>query len=860
MERGFLLEATYRIERGRPVVHLFGVDDAHHSFVVRDTRARPSFFIPARDREKAERILAEIRNPDGFPRVGGRAWRTLEGEPANEIELAVPPDVPPLRERLRDEGIVCHEADVPFVTRYLIDLGVRGAMRLEGPSRPGRRVHRVFQDPAIHPAEWAPELAFLSLDVETDARAAEVRACAFHGRAASGARYAEAHALARPDHAERPAALEEGGIEAACFYHSTERELLGAILSRVRELDPDILTGWNLIGFDLAVLDRACRRWDLPFHLGRADLPVRLRPADENWMTGRASVPGRAALDAMDLVRGAFVRLDDYSLDTAARAILGEGKRIEPENRRGEIERMYREDLVQLLLYNLADARLVFDIVVEMRLLELAVQRVRLTGLPLERGGASIAAFDLLYIGALHREGIVAPSVEQVPPASWWAGRAAGPPTFEPASEIAIGGEVLDSVPGIHPHVWLFDFRSLYPSVILTFNIDPLAHQKAWQEVGASSLADGRSWGAEPGKGERGEAEARGEASPPASMGALGRGRFVRAPNGALFSREEAILPAIIARLLSARREARERDDTTASTAIKILMNSFYGVLATPRCRFHDLRVSNAITTFGQAILHWTRDELEAMGHSVIYGDTDSLFALARVERDGGGMPGADLRRKVEAEGRRVVESLNASLAAWVRREYGVESRLELIFERTFLKLFLPSHRGSSEGSKKRYAGLVETPSGAELVIAGLESVRRDWTPLARNFQRELLRLVLEEQPVEEFVRGFVRDLQEGRKDGELVYRKTLRKPLASYDRTSPPHVKAARMMEGNHGRVIAYVMTRLGPQPVGRITAPLDHEHYLERQIRPIADAVLMHVGKSLDGILGRGDQIGLW
>ncbi|MFH1143292.1 MAG: DNA polymerase II [Candidatus Eisenbacteria bacterium] len=825
MQRGFILDALYRVENGRPIVYLFGVGEQGGSFVVRDARVRPSFFFEMRDLDRVQRILQAGTSTGGFPRVLTGRWMTMRGAPAGEIEVAVPTDVPPLRTRLRQAGVACHEADLPFVTRYLIDRGLRGALRIEGRATRGERVARVYRDPTLYPDDWMPSFSVLSLDIETDPGALYIRSFALYGKFAHGGAVAEVHAVPLPSHEARPDSIESKEERAPCYYHRDERHLLRALLRRVADIDPDVLTGWNLIGFDLSVLERAFGRLGLPFRLGRANLPCRVQPASENWMTGRASVPGRAVTDGLDLVRGAFVRLDDYSLDTAARTILGEGKTLVDQDRGAGIERLYREDLPRFLAYNLTDARLVMEILDKLDLVTLAARRSLLTGLPIGRTGASIASFDFLYIAALHERGIVAPSVDAAP-------EALRAPPADPAEAfeepVAIGGHVLDSVPGIHEQVWLFDYRSLYPSVILTFNIDPLGYLTVDQSAAGRVSRD---------------------FSPPEGLfPASGEGP-IRAPNGAFFPRDEAILPGILRRLMPAREESRRRGDLVSATAIKILMNSFYGVLATPRCRFHDLNVSNAITTFGQRILLWTRDHLETLGHRVLYGDTDSVFVAA-------GLPDA---REAQQRGEEVLALLNEALREWIREEYRVEVSLQLRFERHFIKFFIPSQRGAGEGSKKRHAGLVQTPAGPELVVTGLESVRRDWTVLAKDFQRHLLFLVLQGEPVEEFVRGTVQDLRAGRRDGDLIYRKSLRKALAAYDRTSPPHVKAARLMHGGHGRVIRYVMTTAGPQPIGFVTAGLDYEHYLEKQLRPIADSILIHAGTDMETILGRR-QLGLF
>jgi DNA polymerase-2 len=196
-------------------------------------------------------------------------------------------------------------------------------------------------------------------------------------------------------------------------------------------------------------------------------------------------------------------------------------------------------------------------------------------------------------------------------------------------------------------------------------------------------------------------------------------------------------------------------------------------------------------------------------------------------------------------------------------REFGVASHLELEFEKVYARFFMPEVRSGETGSKKRYAGLIGGASGeeGELELVGLEAVRRDWSAVARRFQRELLARVFHDQPLAEFVREFVAALRAGRYDDELVYRKAIRKPLAAYTKTTPPHVKAARKQAEGAGRIVTYVMTAAGPEPAGETTAPPDYEHYVSQQLRPIADAVLRWVGEpEFDEIIGARRQLSLF
>jgi DNA polymerase-2 len=445
--------------------------------------------------------------------------------------------------------------------------------------------------------------------------------------------------------------------------------------------------------------------------------------------------------------------------------------------------------------YNLADARLAGAIVARLQLVELTVARSRLTGLPPERVSASIAAFDSLYLVELHRRGVVAPALAR----------------DARLSEPTGGGHVLEPLPGLHDNVIVLDFRSLYPSLMRTFQIDPLNLLRA---------------------GTRDEPD------------------LIVAPNGARFRRTPAPLAEILTHLTSARRAAQAAGDGTRSQAIKILMNSFYGVLGTPACRFYEAQLANAITGFGRTLLLWSRDFIEASGRRVLYGDTDSLFVAS-------GLTDAQAARRA---GQALAGALQQALAQHVARTWGVVSQLEPQFERLYRRLVLPSMRHTEAGARKRYVGLVDTASGPQVVFVGMEAVRGDWTELARRAQRELYARLFAEEPVAEYLVALLAELRAGRLDAQLVYRKALRKALDDYTATTPPHVAAARKL----GRVargrVAYVMTVAGPEPTRAHVSRLDHEHYVQRQLRPIAEPVLALLGLDFDALSGGAHQLRLF
>ena len=770
-DRGFLLHVFHRTQG--PDTVLFGVGrlESGGTFAFADHRDSPAFYVRAGDAATA-RVCAG--RDDTVEPCG---WTTMDGEPVVRVRSRRLNGLRQVARRLHEDEIRTYEADVGLGRRYLADRGIAGPVEIEGPWRPGTGVDRVYIDPELRPGDWVPELSVLALDIETTPDASEVLAASLVG-SGTAAGVEEVHISGVP----APGDPDYLGC------HDGERALLTALGDRIRALDPDVLTGWNLVDFDLTVLQRRFRALALPFNLGRSSDSSWYQEG-EIWGGSRMVVHGRQVLDALHLIRGTLQRFDDYRLETVARQVLGRGKRFAGGGDAGEsmpevILRAYREDRTAFCEYCLEDSRLVRDLLEAEGLIELTLRRSVLTGLPLERAWGSVGAFEFLYISELHKRGKVAPTngVDR-------AGLGGAP-----------GGLVMPAAAGLYRNVFVFDFKSLYPTIIRTFNIDPLAHVEARMRGGAS--------------GEE----------------------FITAPNGARFAREPGILPRLLERFFESRDRAKAAGDELASYAYKIVMNSFYGVLATESCRFAEGQLAGAITGFGHYFLRWTRDLLRENGCRVLYGDTDSVFVDAGLPEDidpAGGI----------ARGRELCAWINGRLAEHIEAEHGVQSVLDLEFEKLYLRFFLPPVRdGGDRGRAKGYAGLRAGEQGAgEVEIVGMEAVRRDWTDLARNLQRELLARLFRDAPgaeIEAEVGEWIRSLRAGERDGDLVYRKALRKPVEGYTSTSPPHVTAARMLPNPSG-LIQYVITRDGPQPLGLVGTPLDYEHYVEKQIAPIARTI---------------------
>ncbi len=570
------------------------------------------------------------------------------------------------------------------------------------------------------------------------------------------------------------------------------------------EHDPDAIIGWNLVQFDLRVLRDHSQRLQVPLRLGRGGAEMEWREHGGRGNHYFAAAAGRLIIDGIEALRSATWSFPSFSLENVAQTLLGEGKAIDnPYQRMAEIDRMFAEDKPALARYNLKDCELVTRIFARTELLTFLLERATVTGLAADRSGGSVAAFEHLYLPLMHRQGFVAPNLGERQP------------------EASPGGFVMNSQPGLYESVLVLDYKSLYPSIIRTFLIDPVG------------LIDGLR-------------QPDDEQSIPGFRGAR-------------FSRTRHCLPAIVERVWEGRETAKREHNKPLSQALKIIMNAFYGVLGSSGCRFFDTRLASSITLRGHEIMRRTRELIEAQGHAVIYGDTDSTFVWLRK---------AHSDDEAALIGRQLVQHINDWWRVYLQSEYGLGSALELQYETHFRRFLMPTIRGAEEGSKKRYAGLITRPDGSDgMVFKGLETVRTDWSPLAQRFQQELYQRIFHRQPHGEYVRDYVRRTLAGELDELLIYRKRLRRRLDDYQRNVPPHVRAARLADDyndrqgrprqyQNGGWISYLMTVAGPEPLETRSSAVDYDHYVTRQLQPVADAILPFVGDDfaslVDGQLG--------
>ncbi|ODU18821.1 MAG: DNA polymerase II [Variovorax sp. 67-131] len=651
----------------------------------------------------------------------------------------------------------------------------------------GRADGATIVDCRLKPApEFRPVLKMVSLDIETSQDEA------LYSIALDGLQDRVVFMLG-----EAPPGPGEP-MDFSLVYCPTRKAMVESLNDWFERNDPDVVIGWNVIQFDLRVLQKTANDCGMQLLLGRERRPIewRTHPGKQGYLF--APTPGRVIIDGIDALKAAMWSFPSFSLETVSQALLGEGKAIGDEyDKMAEIERRYQEDKPALALYNIRDCELVLRIFDKAKLLQFVMERAQTTGLQADHFGGSIAAFSHHYLPRMHRLGYVAPNVGEI------------------ASKAFPGGYVMDSKPGFYDSVVVLDYKSLYPSIIRTFLVDPVG------------LVEGT------------------HAGDPAMV--------VKGPQGTVFSRERHCLPEIVTTLWRARDEAKRVGNEPLSQALKLLMNSFAGVLGAADCRFFNPKLVSAVTLRGHEMMKLTREFVQSRGYEVIYGDTDSIFVwLKRTHTN----------EEAHAVAANLVRDINDWWTGSLRDEQGLDNFLEIEFDTHYRKFFMPTIRGSDVGSKKRYAGLsVDAKGKEEMVYRGLEMARSDWTPLARQFQEGLLSRIFQGEPYKEFVSDYAQSTLAGEKDDLLIYRKRLRHRLDAYLVNVPPQVRAARIADEYNARIgrpmqyqsggwIRYVMTRNGPEPLETRHSRIDYEHYLSKQLQPIADAILQPVGESFTAL----------
>jgi DNA polymerase-2 len=783
MTPGFLLTRHWQ-DTAQGIRLDFWISTAEGPLQVSIHQQKAIFFISQTDVSRAEQLLAGW----GGVTIKPLDLQSFKFEAISGVYFDTQQKLYRARDLFAQHQLPAYEADIRPVERFLNERFITASIDVDaGYSQ------RVIDNVRLQPGSYLPQFTVMSIDIESDYQTDALFSVAFVTPTTN-----------------KTLIIGQGRDNELIEFVDDESALLRRWIEWVEKTDPDIFIGWNLVNFDFRLLQKKSQALGIPLAVGRAGSVPIWRKAQTETEHYFITIPGRVVLDGIDVLKSATWSFSSFSLESVGRELLGRGKLIESGEKKDpmfkpkEIKRQFEQDKHALAAYNLEDCQLVWDIFGKTDLINFSIERARLTGLEMDKVGGSVAAFENLYLPRLHRKGFVAPNIGD------YQGDLSAP-----------GGYVMDSQPGLHDSVLVLDYKSLYPSIIRTFKVDPYARIAAMHAAPED---------------------------------------VVVGFDGASFSKTENILPAIIEHLWRARDQAKQDSNAALSQAIKIIMNSFYGVLGTTGCRLHDSRLTSSITKRSHEIILQTVKLIEAEGYEVIYGDTDSVFVSLQKACE---------NSRAEKIGDRLVGIINRYWQDQLDRDYGIQSYLEMEFETHFNQFFMPTVRGSDQGSKKRYAGLIDDGLGNRIIhYKGLETVRTDWTELARNFQKTLYQLVFDGEEHEDYILQTVAELRSGKFDDQLVYRKRLRKKLSEYLKNIPPHAQAAIKAEAIFKQTkqpsryrnkswIEYVITVSGAETLECQQSGLDYDHYIEKQLTPIVDTILNAIGNSMEAITSQQQNL---
>ena len=521
--KGFIIYQDYTEIDNQLYIQLFGRLENGQSFASLNI-LNPYFFIKTSNLDKAKKLLSKFK-------VEKTNLKTFQGEEVTKISGYNMPDINKLGSALRSLEINTFESDIKPYYRFIIDNDLLGSIEIEGDYDMSERVDRIYKNPIIKPSNFFPDLKVISIDLESS-NDGNLFCIGLYGK-----------------EYKRNFMITEQKLSNT-INCKDEADCLEKFKAELLKLDPDIITGWNIADFDFKYLQELFRKNKIQFDIGRTNTNVRLKIQDNFFKPSTVDIPGRQVLDGLSLIKDPFIQeapsikhadFDTYSLEDVSQAILGEGKHLKGKGRHKEIEELYKskKDQQKLVDYNLQDCKLAFDILIKTKMLDLAIERSQLTGMPFDKMTASIVAFDSLYIREARKRGLVSQSTE-----------------YGKKDSKILGGYVKEPKAGIYQNVLVLDFKSLYPSIITTFNIDPASFIKK-KEKGA-----------------------------------------IESPNGAYFRNTQGILPDIIQKLHQAREKAKKENRELSSYALKIIMNSFYGCLASQNSRYFDFDLASSITQF----------------------------------------------------------------------------------------------------------------------------------------------------------------------------------------------------------------------------------------------------------------------
>ncbi len=684
-----VITSSYFNENGLPVIEIFGRNVEGESFALLYRKFLPYFYAidPTEDELRRLKSVEEMVSIEEK-----KLWYKGKARKAVKFTVKSPWRVPEFRRNISEMNRIL-AADIPFHFRFFYDLDLGSCVKFSGEEIKSDKFtvdHVVNIDSVEKVGDFLPPLKVLSFDIENSIKTQQLYVIgytfSFKGKYTDGAIYGE------------------------------PRDILDKFIQLVKKEDPDIITGYNIDGYDLPFLEKLADKENISMYLGR-DNSTPQRIQDQFWR-----IHGRVVADAWWNVKRE-IHPKQESLAYVSQELLNESK--------GDVDRLsidqeWQKDKDRVVKYCIKDSLLALKILEKIGVIEKYENMSTVSMIPLDDvwNSGNSTLIDSLVIREADRKNIAVPMNNF---------------TNQNADKIE-GGYVHSIEAGLYDMVAVMDFKSMYPSLMIKYNI-----------CFTTISPDGD----------------------------------VISPNGTKFVSakiERGLIPELLERLMKTRDnyKAMMKKETdpdkkryldSMQSQVKILMNSFYGVFASSFYRFTDQNIGSSITAFARETIKGIIADFTSNGIQVVYGDTDSIFIKT---------------------GRATVDEavdLSNGLTDEVSKKLGIIIEVERVLDPLF-----------SHGAKKRYAGKILFPKqdSGNIVVRGYEIRRTDSFDLQSEALMEIFNFILDRDVNGALRRAkeIVSDIKSGRVETDkLVISRTVKDFEFYKAMDSLANVQAAKKM-----------------------------------------------------------------
>jgi DNA polymerase elongation subunit (family B) len=776
--KAYVLDITYKVLNNKAVIHLYARTTDNKLICIQDPKFQPYFYVISK--KDITEQLKNLKTKDAYITKVEHVKRTFLGDEVQALKVtaSLPADVPKLRVDIKKwDNVELKEYDIPFRKKYLIDKNIYPLGLIEVTGTFTEDKFPTFEATKVTAKEQMMDNPnILAFDIETyspngktiDPERNPILMAAFHGK-----RYKKVLCW-------KKFPTKHDYIE----FVEDEATLIKRCVEIIKEQSPDIIAGYYSDGFDMPYLATRAKKHKIKLDIGLDGSELKI----ERRRKVSADIRGINHFDVFKFVRKSLgPTLDAFSLklDTVAKKLLGDQKVGVDIGLLHDVWDNKPKQLEPYAVYNLHDTYLTIKLAEKLwpNLIEMN-KIVGMTAPDLARSG-----FSQLVETYIMREAFKANELApDVPHNEDYAAR---------HQDRLIGGYVHEPQPGIYKDVTIFDFRSLYPTIIASHNID---------------------------LGTMNKKGCKKKILPPWEKGE--KDYFCQDTPG--------FIPRLIREIIMRRqkvKEAMKKQSTpvleATSQSLKLMANSFYGYLGFPNARWYCHECAEATTAYGRYYIKHTISEATKHGFKIIYSDTDSIFIA--------------LQEKKLAEVKSFQKEINKQLP-------GV---MELEYEGHYPAGIFVATKSGSGGAKKRYALMNKE---GELKVRGFESVRRNTSPIAKNTQEKVLKMILtdhDSKRAEAFVKKVTKDLKAHLIPLEdCTITTQLTKDLKNYQAIGP-HVAVAMRMEKQGipvgaGTTIAFIITKNGTKIRDKARMPeevsqkqYDADYYIDHQVLPAVEKI---------------------